>query len=53
MAVAWSHRPEGLVFSQALDVQMRWPDDSALADLLFRLWHEPARCWLKWSGQPG
>jgi len=28
-------------------------DDSALANLLFRLWHEPAGCWLKWSGQPG
>jgi hypothetical protein len=30
-----------------------WLDDSALANLLFRLWHEPAGCWLKWSGQPG
>ena len=29
----------------------KWPDDSTLASLLFRLRPEPAGCWLKWSGQ--
>ncbi len=32
-------------------IQAQSTDDSALASLLFRLRHEPAGCWLKWSGQ--
>ena len=27
------------------------PPNKASADLSFRLWQEPAGCWLKWSGQ--